>query len=1287
MSCDITINSKLYKSILLQSSSVDSALRTYLEMKQSGMSDEVEISSYSPKEMEASRYDKLYKEKSIQLKKIKEQLAKTDYKMSQAAKRKEDTTDLRQRRNSLQSRINGIEEDLKVLKTAQVVDSLHSVYLTDIEHVDRLLNSDEIEDLYEAQSIMEMYKNMGDFSDMSRSNHPLFPRELLMTLDPDGKDVKMLQQWAAAMQLKQSKWTDNFKSRIESIVNNSNRYKDRTKISYDEIVVALKDMGKIDSSVIALGNEGIFGGASEISKVIMDYILEDRNQATLEVGKKTTLHRSLLEKAQKSLESLGYKGNQLYSIFKQMHNGKFTGRLASRFSQNFYDTKKDAFSKIYANIDKAIQSKNVDKIQEAYRNKERWKRENEIMFDIRALPEIIEKYPIAKSFAINSNHKAELIEILGEKGYQEQLTLQMNKIDLYLAEAEYMQDSPDFELWERVNSPFWAATYLNSMDRSTLKFGGKYLNEYELNGEKANYRGYEYLSSVPRRTQAKATWNKEENHFEVVDTGKALDYYDDNFAKIESNKDVYDYYKFMTDSLIDVRNNLPLELQERFETIYDIPLYKKDFVEKMFGDKGFDLLSFGKLSKDSLYDFIIDGLSDSQESTNKSDVSEFGKEREGQSYSFVGNRREKVMAVYQLKLNEYMQANGMDNVMEVSSKTKRRIKDESEEEVAEEHSFDLGKVMEVYLYQATHAKFREQTLPMLDLLEDAAKNIPKVRTNNFGQIVYDEGNPLIEKDGIRANEVSLIANALKIHKGIPVQKKEGESNTKVFTTEDKAEMARISKLLEGDLDLEERAKLEYRLSRIGKIVTGSGVSDSALGFLRVLGLGWNLTAMLPNAAAGYFSNFIEASDGRLISLKAMQRAYHSITHSTLKLASLGKVQTSTAKKIANFMLKADVLLDSTNEFQKAQVNSKLTGNLSILHPMMLNKIVEYPNQATTAISRLMTIEVESGVSLWDALDENMNILPKYKEWDFEGNLFQAEIRKIKELVKKVHGDYSEEGRMQMKNVSVGRMLAFFKTWLARTVVNRFGAYDNTTDLGVQKGRYKSLTEGSSSLSGAIAGTVFMPGIGTVIGGFGGWIAGKLYGRQAENTFIQDFFGTGMDLVRKLLGSRGRKMLGVSEGKYNNQFDELDAANMRANVQELSFMLCAIGTYLIAKAAFYDPDEPDEDQAAINVVLNQINRVTTDLTFFTNPQSPKNLVDQAIPAARILTNGYKVMGSGLKVVFGKEIKANENTFAENASKFVPSAFRPILGEPIISRADMEKEMFPNQGWNYILYGAE
>jgi hypothetical protein len=215
----------------------------------------------------------------------------------------------------------------------------------------------------------------------------------------------------------------------------------------------------------------------------------------------------------------------------------------------------------------------------------------------------------------------------------------------------------------------------------------------------------------------------------------------------------------------------------------------------------------------------------------------------------------------------------------------------------------------------------------------------------------------------------------------------------------------------------------------------------------------------------------------------------------------------------------------------------------------------------------------------------------------------------------------------------------------------------------------------------------MPGVGTVIGGLGGWIAGKLYGRQAEQTFIQDFFGTGMDLVRKLLGSRGRKMLGVKEGSYSNQFSELDAANMRANVQELSFMLCAIGTYLLAKAAFYDPDEPDEEQAMINIALNQINRVTTDLTFFTNPQSPKSLVDQAIPAARLITNGHKVMVSSLKVVFGKELTANENTFAENASKFVPSAFRPILGEPIISRSDMEKEMFPNQGWNYILYGAE
>lgn len=1302
MSCDVTINSKLYNSILVQSSSVDSALRSYLKLKKQGWSDDQEVMALSAKRSKDTKFDKLLKAKGLRLAKTQEQLAKVKYSIKQGIKKKENVNELRKRRNMLESRELELTKDIEILEAEDTVQGLQSIFDSDKEYVDTLLNTDSIEDLYTAQAIMDMYKNMGDFSDLTRSDHPLFDAKFLKDIDLDGNVVKTLREWAGVMQNKMAKWNQNFKKRVEDAVNNSTRYESKEKVSYDEIVKALKDLHIIDASVMALGEEGLFGGSSEVAKVIMDYILEDRRKATLEIGNKTKQHRNLLEKAQAALSSMGFKGQNLYQIFKQMHKGKFTGRLASRFSQSFFDKRRIENINIYKNIDKAKKSGDKEKIDKAYRAREKWKRENEILFDIRKLPEVKEKFPSAFKWMQEDEgaHKSELIKVLGERGYQEQLKIQLDRIEIFLSEMEHakeyfmekykvkdINDSAEalqeFEIWERIHSPYWAASYINAEDRAEVKYKGKFLSEFELEGEKAHYRGYEYLSSVPRKFKANAVWNKATNHFVISETNEPTGYYDENFAKIESNEDIYNYYKFVVDSLVEIRNNLPLELQERFETIYDIPLYKKDFIEKVFANGGFDLVNFGKVTKDSFYDGIMDALSDSEESTLQTTQEEFGREREGQNYSFIGDRKAKVYAAYSLKLLDYAQKKGITKE-EVPIAVKKQLKLESEEEVSKEHSFDLGKLMEIYIYQAIHAKHREQTLPMLDLLEDAAERIPKIKTNRFGKVISDdEGNPLLDQKKIRNEEIDLVHNALKIHKGLPVQAVEGESKEKVYTTEEKAEMAEIDRLLEGELSESDREKLQERKAKLGKKVTGSGIIDTLLGYLRLLGLGWNLTAMLPNAAAGYFANFIEASDGRIISLQAMKRAYRNITHSTLKLASLGKIQTETAQKIANFMLKADVLLDSTNEFQKAQVNSKLTGGLSYLHPMMLNKVVEYPNQATTAISRLMTIEVDKGITLWDIMDKDMNIKPefqeKYGEWNFEGKLFQSEIRRIKELIKKIHGDYSEEGRMKMKNKAMGRMAAFFKTWVARTIVNRFGTEDNTTDLGVQKGRYRSYTEGSASLSGAVVGTVFMPGIGTVVGGFGGWLAGKLYGRQSEKKFTEDFFGSGMDLIRKLLRARSKN--------YNDQFDEVDAANMRANIQELAFLLAMVGTYMIAKLTLWDEDEPAEDQVAHNIIVNQINRVTADLAFFSNPQTPKSLVDQAIPVARIMTNGYRVMTSGLKVMYGKELRANENTFIENFAKTVPAAFRPVFGEPVISKVDMEKEMFPNQGMNYLLYGAE
>jgi hypothetical protein len=217
------------------------------------------------------------------------------------------------------------------------------------------------------------------------------------------------------------------------------------------------------------------------------------------------------------------------------------------------------------------------------------------------------------------------------------------------------------------------------------------------------------------------------------------------------------------------------------------------------------------------------------------------------------------------------------------------------------------------------------------------------------------------------------------------------------------------------------------------------------------------------------------------------------------------------------------------------------------------------------------------------------------------------------------------------------------------------------------------------MAGAVVGTTFMPGIGTVVGGFGGFIAGKLFGRKSQQKFTEEFFGTSMDLIRKMIRSKSKN--------YSDQFNEVDAANMRANIQEIAFMLSLIGTYIISKLALWDEDEPMKNQVAHNMTLNQINRLLSDLTFFTNPQTPGDMVEQAIPVSRLFNNGSRLMSSGLKLMYGKELQANENTFMQNAAKNVPVMFRPIFGEPIISKHEQEKEMFPRKGLVYPLFGVD
>ena len=117
-------------------------------------------------------------------------------------------------------------------------------------------------------------------------------------------------------------------------------------------------------------------------------------------------------------------------IFVQLRrDGSKTGNLVYRFSQDFFDEEKIL-------REKARNSKN----KKDWDNYQKWLKDNTIFFDVRILfneDGSIKNTPEAEA------HKKELLDILGEKGYQYYLNHQTKLLSEYNELKEAKKDSLD----------------------------------------------------------------------------------------------------------------------------------------------------------------------------------------------------------------------------------------------------------------------------------------------------------------------------------------------------------------------------------------------------------------------------------------------------------------------------------------------------------------------------------------------------------------------------------------------------------------------------------------------------------------------------------------------------------------------------------------------------------------------------------------------------------------------------------------------------------------------------
>ena len=142
--------------------------------------------------------------------------------------------------------------------------------------------------------------------------------------------------------------------------------------------------------------------------------------------------------------------------------------------------------------------------------------------------------------------------------------------------------------------------------------------------------------------------------------------------------------------------------------------------------------------------------------------------------------------------------------------------------------------------------------------------------------------------------------------------------------------------------------------------------------------------------------------------------------------------------------------------------------------------------------------------------------------------------------------------------------------------------------------------------------------------------------------------TSADNILYTLGQLGRKIL-FMRTSFDGRMSEMDAANMRANLMELHFMLGLMALMLILKAAV--PDEEKKKNFSYNFLINMIIRQQNDIMVFANPMTFEQINKNVLPVMSVLTDTDALIRA-VKNEFSDDDRKTGKSFGKLAKMLPP-----------------------------------
>lgn len=730
--------------------------------------------------------------------------------------------------------LKGLTQEINELEKEKDINAVGYYVEQDLQRLSVIAYSNNANDLKEARTIIDFYDRAGTFN--SEIDNPFFSQREMFFEDENTGGLLPDYRLADSTMEQYKKWRDLAMSFVPAVdmkekditvtTFNSDKGVQLTgegkQFNFDEIVHTQKGLKDVDwISAWAMDvTQAIFSEASALAQVMHTYLVNameknytwsrDFAHRMEEITPAITKRLGEIGDGKYKLKAFGIIGvnGVSYDLFlDKTANGQQTGTLVQRFTKEFLDAQAEEEYKFSQSFERARNAEEgkASLFNRAFEELKRWKRANTFMINPSLIQEILDD-PALSEFNTGATpeqiaeHKRELVEILGERGYNEQVEVQREMLYKYIADFQsYINSQMIFEgvenfddlteqskfaikHWQHQHSPM---TGVEDYHTAT----GVYADGMKINSF------MDYNNTVPRAIKVNIGTSKDQVTF--TNTNESTAYYNNDFKTIERDDTLREFYELVKEGIDKIRDVTPYDLQTKMAA-NTLPMLLKNTAEFLLDNNNSTLsmismawrrlmerigLSFGVIKESEVSTAIKDPITgkynykvnDQFLTGNSRSIRErmtIESIKFAQAHGGISKvRRFTTVPLSSMNVPALAHVSSMLNIditlAEISAgkinkiraltgdnvEIGKIIRDFATHSAVQAQSFDLPKLMKHFTNLAMAYAARTEALPVMEIMKKHYEGIRNPKTNNTGKSIFNVLENKIASEGGRDNAV------------------------------------------------------------------------------------------------------------------------------------------------------------------------------------------------------------------------------------------------------------------------------------------------------------------------------------------------------------------------------------------------------------------------------------------------------------------------------------------------------------------------------------------------------